>query len=63
MKTLPVLAAAVLLSSAAAKVHKLKLNKVPLSDQFVSYPTHPQSTAQLITAIIPCHAVLVVGIY
>lgn len=35
MKTTAVVAAAALLGSAAAKVHKLKLDKVPLSEQFV----------------------------
>jgi saccharopepsin len=34
MKTISVLAASALLGSAAAEVHKLKLNKVPLSEQF-----------------------------
>lgn len=48
MKTLPLLAAAVLLSSAAAKVHKLKLSKVPLSEQFEkrSIDSHMRSLAQ-----------------
>jgi saccharopepsin len=35
MKTTGVVAAAALLGSATAKVHKLKLDKVPLSEQFV----------------------------
>lgn len=35
MKTTAVVAAAALLGSATAKVHKLKLDKVPLSEQFV----------------------------
>lgn len=40
MKTVSVLAAATLLGSASAGVHKLKLNKVPLSEQLVSHPHH-----------------------
>jgi saccharopepsin len=36
MKSVSLLAAAVLLGSATAKVHKLKLDKVSLSEQFVS---------------------------
>jgi saccharopepsin len=35
MKTTSVLAAAALVGAATAKVHKLKLDKVPLSEQFV----------------------------
>lgn len=35
MKTTAVVAAAALMGSATAKVHKLKLDKVPLSEQFV----------------------------
>jgi saccharopepsin len=55
MKTLPVLAAAVLLSSAAAKVHKLKLNKVPLSEQFEkrSIDSHVRSLGQKYMGIHP----------
>lgn len=38
MKTTSVLTAAALVGAASAKVHKLKLDKVPLSEQFVRYP-------------------------
>jgi hypothetical protein len=34
------LTASVLLGCASAEVHKLKLNKVPLTEQFVSYLSH-----------------------
>ena len=37
MKKALLLAATVLLGCTSAKVHRLKLNKVPLSDQLVSY--------------------------
>ena len=37
MKT-SLLAASALLGCASAEVHKLKLNKVPLTEQFVSVP-------------------------
>jgi hypothetical protein len=37
MKTTSVLAAAALVGSTTAKVHKLKLDKVPLSEQFVCH--------------------------
>lgn len=37
MRTVSLLAASALLGSASAGVHKLKLNKVPLSEQFVSH--------------------------
>lgn len=36
MKTTSLLTASALLSYASAEVHKLKLNKVPLSEQLVS---------------------------
>ena len=36
MKSASLLAASVLLAGASAEVHKLKLNKVPLSEQMVS---------------------------
>lgn len=42
MKSISLLAASALLGSASAEVHKLKLNKVPLSEQFVSHHLHHQ---------------------
>lgn len=41
MKSFTILAASALLGSAAAEVHKLKLNKVPLSEQLVRSSHHP----------------------
>jgi saccharopepsin len=44
MKSVALLTASVLLGSASAEVHKLKLNKVPLSEQLVSpHITPPQA--------------------
>lgn len=47
MRTLSILAAAALLGSATAKVHRLKLDKVPLSEQFVS--CHLRRSTRMIT--------------
>lgn len=41
MRTVSLLAATALLGSASAGVHKLKLNKVPLSEQFVGLHCSP----------------------
>lgn len=41
------LAAAALLGSATAKVHRLKLDKVPLSEQFVSCHLLRRSTRRI----------------
>lgn len=48
MKSTSLLAAAVLLGGVTAEVHKLKLNKVPLSEQLVSYPSFSNTVLYII---------------
>jgi saccharopepsin len=55
MKTTSVLAAAALVGAATAKVHKLKLDKVPLSEQFDkrSMNDHMRSLGQKYMGVVP----------